>query len=102
MTDRTGRLTARVLGAAGLLLATYYLTLGGEYSVFDIAELRGLRAQAIERVDSLGIEADSVRAWADSLAGNPYAIERLAREGHGFIRDGEQLFLFVEDESESR
>jgi len=99
MTDRTGRLTARVLGAAGLLLAAYYLTLGGEYSVFDIGQLRGLRAQAITRVDSIATEADSLRAWADSLEADPYAIERLAREEHGFIRDGERLFLFVGDES---
>ncbi len=102
MTDRTGRLAARVLGAVGLLLAAYYLTLGGEYSVFDIGELRSLRAQAIARVDSLQVEADSLRAWADSLAADPFAIERLAREEHGFIRDGERLFLFVEEEPESR
>ena len=100
MTDRGGRLTARGLTAAGLLLAAYYLTLGGEYSTFDIHELRGLRADAMTRVDSLEAQVDSLRAWADSLATNPFAIERLAREKHGFIRDGEQMFLFVGQDPE--
>ena len=101
MTDRTSRLLARALSATGLVLAGYYLTLGGEYSVFDLRELRALRGQAAARVDSLRAEVDRLSVRSDSLETVPHAIERIAREEHGFIRDGEQLYMFVDVEGDT-
>lgn len=76
-------------------VALYYLTFGGEYSVFDVRELEERKARAAFHMDSLQAVVDSLEAWADSLARDTLAIERLARERYGFIRDGERLYRFL-------
>ena len=77
-------------------VAVYYLTFGGEYSVFDVRELEESRDGAVIRLDSLQAVVDSLTAWADSLTADTLAIERLARERYGFIRDGDVLYRFVD------
>ena len=83
--------------ALALLASAYYLTFGGEYSLFDLRELRGQRDRAAQRVDSLQAEVDALRARADSLASDSLASERVARERHGFVRDGERVYRFLGD-----
>ncbi len=86
------------MSSVGVLLALYYLLLGGEYDLFDVHDLEVARAERAVRLDSLRAVLDSVEAWADSLESSPRAIERVAREKHGFIRPGEILVKFVPDE----
>ena len=88
---------SRVLSSIGVVLALYYLLMGGEYDLFDVRELQGTRAERVVRIDSLYAVLDSVAAWADSLETSPHVIERVAREKHGFIRPGELLIRFVSD-----
>jgi len=45
--------------------------------------------------DSVSQRADSVQAWADSLESDTLAIQRVAREEHGMIREGEIMYRFV-------
>ena len=88
----------QLAGWGVLALASYYAVFGGEYSVF---ELRSARAGVLEQQDNLeavGVEIDSLRAWADSLRNDPGTIERIAREEFGMIRDGETLYRFVDTE----
>ena len=73
-------------------LATYFALAGGRYSILDArradARLEQLRTdigEAQRRVDSL--EARIVDLQEDDVA-----LERLARERYGFIRDGEYLY----------
>lgn len=89
------RRLVRTLLAAAWLAGGYYFVLGGEYSVFDLRELKSERDAMAAQVDSLRERADSLAARAESLATEPTAIERLARERYGFIRDGERLYRFV-------
>ena len=42
---------------------------------------------------------EGLRARADSLENDPAAVERLAREQYGMIREGEVLYRFVEEDS---
>lgn len=95
MPERAARILARGSAALFAVGALYYLTLGGEYSVFHVRELRSERAAASARIDSLQAELDSLTAWGDSLRTEPAAIERVAREEYGFIRDGERLYRFI-------
>ena len=88
----------KLAGWGVVALAAYYAVFGGEYSVF---ELRSARAGVLEQQDDLeavGVEIDSLRAWADSLENDPGTIERIAREEFGMIRDGETLYRFVDTE----
>ncbi len=77
------------------LAGGYYLLLGGEYSALDLRDLGTDRGRIELRIDSLGAVTDSLQAWADSLEASPVAIERVARERYGFIRDGERLYRFI-------
>jgi len=77
----------------GLLgLACYAGVAGGEYS---LAEGRRARAELADRREELRIAIarnDSLRARIDSLLHSDEALERLARERYGFIREGEYLY----------
>ncbi len=95
MSERLRRIGLRLLVATLWLAGGYYLLLGGEYSALDLRDLRTDRGRIEFRIDSLGAVTDSLQAWADSLEASPVAIERVARERYGFIRDGERLYRFV-------
>ena len=95
MSERLRRIGVRLLVATLWLAGGYYLLLGGEYSALDLRDLRTDRGRIELRIDSLGAVTDSLQAWADSLEASPVAIERVARERYGFIRDGERLYRFV-------
>ncbi|MFQ5679459.1 MAG: septum formation initiator family protein [Gemmatimonadota bacterium] len=98
--ERMGRWGRRSAWLLAGLVVLYYAILGGGYSIFDVRELERGRAAAEARVDSLQSVLDSLTAWADSLVADPLAIERLARERYGFIRDGETLYRFVPEGEE--
>ncbi len=99
MGEATRRWIRRALWILVPGAALYYLVLGGEYGVFDVRELERSRARAVDRVDSLQATVDSLAARAEALARDTLAIERLARERYGFIRDGERLYRFVPAEA---
>lgn len=84
---------------AMLLLAGYFAIFGGEYSVFQIGRLE--ESEAAIAADLAHIEAamDSLAAVKARLESDPVAIERVARERYGMIRDGEVLYRFREVES---
>ena len=98
MSEKLNRRSSWVLGGAGLALAAHFWIWGGAYDLADIGDLKASRGLVAARVDSLQAALDSVSTWGDSLATNPAVIERVARERHAFIRPGERLFLFVDEE----
>jgi cell division protein FtsB len=63
-------------------------------------ELWSARASIQEEqqaLDLLQAEVDSMSARADSLRNDPLTLERLVRERHGMIREGEILYRFADD-----
>ncbi len=95
MTERAHRWGYRGLLAGIWLAASYYLVFGGMYSVFDVRHMERSRNDAIVRIDGLIARTDSLVHRGDSLAAVPAAIERVAREELGLVRDGEILVRFV-------
>jgi cell division protein FtsB len=91
----------RGLMAGLFLLAGYYAVFGGVYSVFDVQGMRAEREDMVDRLDSLIVLTDSLAHRADSLESDELAIERVAREQHGLIRDGEVLVRFRPVEGET-
>jgi cell division protein FtsB len=80
---------------AMLIVALYYATFGGEYSMF---ELRSAMASVSDEQAALGelqARIDSLSAWSDSVRSDPGTLERIAREQYGMIREGERLYRFV-------
>jgi cell division protein FtsB len=88
-------MTRRLIFPLLLGLAAYYALFGGEYSVFEVRRARVERAQAEAQLAELRQEIEALRARADSLETDPAALERIAREKFGMIREGEILYRLV-------
>lgn len=86
--------------AIGFLVGVglYYATFGGVYSAFDLRAMRQDKIAFQDSVFRLETVTDSLVQKGDSLISDPAAIERVAREEHGFIRDGELRVRFVPGE----
>ncbi|HSJ10034.1 MAG TPA: septum formation initiator family protein [Longimicrobiales bacterium] len=83
----------------GLLLlagAAYFVAFGGEYDYFDLRRVRAEQEAEVQRAEEARAEVDRLRARRDSLASDSATIERVARERHGLIRDGERLYRFAD------
>ena len=82
-------------------VAFYVAVAGGEHSLVDARraemQLEGKRAEML----AARHEIDSLRAWVDSLRHHDDALERLARERYGLIRDGEYLYRVSEGAEEA-
>ncbi len=81
-----------VLGVAG-----YFALFGGEYSVLDLRRLDRERKAQEAAVRATRQEVKVLRTRADSLERDSLALERLAREKYGLIRDGERLYRFADE-----
>jgi cell division protein FtsB len=89
----------RGLAAVILLVAGYYAVQGGEYSLWDMLRLRRERRAAEARIATVRAESDSLRREAGRLERQDTAVERIAREQFGMVRDGELLYRFVPADS---
>jgi cell division protein FtsB len=96
----SARAVRRLLAGAVLGLAAYYAVWGGEYSAFHLVRLDRDRAAAEARLARVTAEVDSLRALATTLERDDAAVERIARERFGMVREGEILYRFVPVEAE--
>ena len=94
--ERRGARFLDVVIVAMLFLAAYFAVLGGEYSVFEIRQLEALEEERAAELARTEAEIDSLEAIAQHLERDPAAIERVARERYGMIREGEILYRFRE------
>jgi len=86
----------RRLATGGVLaLAAYYALWGGEYSAFHLRRLDADRRDAETRLADTRGQVDSLKVLARTLERDDAAVERIARERFGMIRDGELLYRFV-------
>jgi len=95
MRERIERIGRRVAVTSFVVAGAHYGLLGGVYNVSDIGAMKADRAALVDRVDYLVSLTDSLVHRGDSLVASPEAIERVAREEYGFVRDGELLIRFV-------
>ena len=87
----------RGLLATGLVLgALYLLVFGGDYSWFDLRRAEEEVSAEEKMQDALVERLDSLESARDALMSDPKALERVARERFGLIREGEILYRFVE------
>jgi cell division protein FtsB len=95
MRERIKRIGRRAAVTGFVIVGAHYGLLGGVYSIGDIRSMKADQAALVDRVDFLVSLTDSLVHRGDSLVANPEAIERVAREEYGFVRDGELLVRFV-------
>ncbi|NNC30765.1 septum formation initiator family protein [Longimicrobium terrae] len=89
------RAVRRMGTGAVLAVAAYYALWGGEYSVFGLRRLAAERRDADARLADTRRQVDSLRTLAATLEKSDDAVERIARERFGMIREGELLYRFV-------
>ena len=77
-------------------VALYVGVAGGEHSLMDAHRARAERAERQAELRAVRHEIDSLGARIDSLRHHDGALERLARERYGLIRDGEYLYRISE------
>lgn len=85
-----------------ILGALYFLVFGGEYTFLDIWRLEREHQSEIADLETVRSEVAALEEKADSLATDSVALERLAREQFGLIREGERLYRFVEPDTAAR
>jgi len=95
MHERLKRWGYRAAVGGALAVGGYYATFGGVYSAFDIRDMEHDREVLQDSVFRLETVTDSLVQRGDSLVADPVAIERVAREEHGYIRDGELRVRFL-------
>ncbi|MDE2793313.1 MAG: septum formation initiator family protein [Gemmatimonadota bacterium] len=77
----------------GLVAIAFYVAVaGGEHSLMDARRATAELDDRHADLRAVRHEIDSMRARIDSLRHHDGALERLARERYGFIRDGEYLY----------
>ncbi|NIP83187.1 MAG: septum formation initiator family protein, partial [Actinobacteria bacterium] len=72
---------------------------GGEYTFLDLWRLDREHEQEVVELEAIRVEVQELKQVADSLATDSAALERLAREQYGLIREGERLYRFVEPDT---
>ena len=76
-------------------VAGYYALFGGEYSWWELRQLRAQHQEQTVELERMARELDSLRGWEDKLLNDPATLERLAREDHGLVGEGEILYWVV-------
>ena len=100
MRERLNRWGFRATIGLFVGVGLYYATFGGVYSAFDMRAMEQDKVALQDSVFRLETVTDSLVQKGDSLVADPAAIERVAREEHGFIRDGELRVRFVPGRSD--
>jgi len=85
----------RVLAGLLIAVAGYYAIWGGEYSEFDLFQLRQMEDEETAKLDATRVTVDSLRILAEQMERDSATIEQYARERFGMIREGETLYRFV-------
>ena len=86
----------RLVFGAVAAVAVYYGLWGGEYSLFDLRRLRVEREERAAGLAASRVAVDSLKRYARALERDDAALERVARERFGMVRDGETLLRFYE------
>ena len=89
----------KTLAGAIVVAALYFLLFGGEYTFLDLWRLDQEQAREVAELEAVRAEAVRLEEKVDSLATDSAALERLAREQYGLIREGERLYRFVEPDT---
>ena len=84
----------RLVGGAALLLVVGALTMYGVSAVLRVSHMKR-EMESLERdLVTLRVRTDELTKTVDRLRTDPAYIEKLAREDHGYVREGETILKF--------
>jgi cell division protein FtsB len=86
----------RLLLPGLVALALYYALFGGEYSAFELRAFRAESRSSTVRVQELTALTEELTRRAEALDNDDRALEAIARENFGMIREDEILYRFAD------
>jgi cell division protein FtsB len=87
----------RVLRILGWTVAVWFVSaiLMGDSGLFSIAHMKGMKRELQDEIQALEVTRDEAAAYNEALTNDPAAVERVAREEYGMIKDGEICYRVV-------
>jgi cell division protein FtsB len=95
-------LIRKIAAAGAVLIALYFLLLGGEYTFLDLWRIDRAEKREVVELEAVRADVAALQARVDSLATDSATLERVARENFGMIREGERLYRFVDPDTAPR
>jgi cell division protein FtsB len=95
-------LIRKIAAGGAVLIALYFLLLGGEYTFLDLWRIDRAEKREVVELEAVRADVAALQARVDSLATDSATLERVARENFGMIREGERLYRFVEPDTTAR
>ena len=80
------------MAVAVVVLAVVFALVGGEYSIFNLRQLRQAERVEADSVAGLATAVDSLERELQAVLTDPRVQERIAREQFGMLRDDEFVY----------
>ncbi len=89
--------SAKVLKVLAWTIAVWFVwaILLGDSGLFSILRMKGMKAALQDEISALEKTRDETAEYNSSLKNDPEAVERVAREQYGMIKDGETCYRVV-------
>jgi cell division protein FtsB len=94
---------AKVLRVIGLTVAIWLVAsvLLGDSGFFSILRMKSMKQSLQDEIQTLEREKDETAALRKDLETDPWAIEKIAREEYGMIKDGETCYRVMPEEKKA-
>jgi len=94
--------SAKVLRILGWTIAVWFISaiLLGDSGLFSILRMKGMKGTLQDEITALETERDDAAAYNDDLRNDPWAVEKVAREEFGMIKEGETCYRVVLEDEE--
>ena len=94
---------AKVLRVIGLTVAIWLLAsvLLGDSGLFSILRMKAMKRSLRDEIQALEKQKGETAALKKDLETDPWAIEKLAREEYGMIKDGETCYRVMPEEKKT-
>ena len=84
----------------GIVLFVVYIFLFGDYGVYRMWKQRKEIAELQRTIEALQLEQEGLKQEIYLLENDPEYIEKIAREKHGMIKEGEKIYKIVRSQKE--
>lgn len=95
---------AKVLRILGWTIAVWFVSaiLLGDSGLFSILRMKGMKGALQDEISALETERDESSTYNDDLRNDPWAVEKVAREEYGMIKEGETCYRVVLEDEEKQ
>ncbi len=95
---------AKVLRILSWTIAIWFVSaiLLGDSGLFSIMRMKGMKSALQDEISALEQTRDEATEYNESLRNDPAAVEKVAREEYGMIKEGETCYRVVLEDEERK